>query len=66
MEIQGKPNLAIDVRYEPDGDMTYYSESMVGSAIGVIPEVIAAPPGFLLPAIYAPFRKHFKGTSTPL
>ncbi len=59
IQVQGKPSIAVDVRYEPDGDMTYYSESMVGSAIAVIPEVVAAPPGFLMPKIYAPFRKRF-------
>lgn len=59
IRVGGKPSLTVDVRYDPDGDMTYYSESMVGSAISVIPEVIAAPPGFLLPTIYAPFRKRF-------
>jgi hypothetical protein len=62
IRVEGKPSIAVDVRYQPDGDMTYYSESMVGSAISVIPEVIAAPPGFLLPQIYAPFRKRFPGS----
>jgi 2,4-diaminopentanoate dehydrogenase len=61
IRIGGKPNLAVNVRYDPDGDMRHYSESMVGSAIAVIPEVIAAEPGFLLPRIYAPFRKRFDG-----
>lgn len=59
IHVRGKPNLAVDVRYDPDGDMTYYSESMVGSAIAVIPEVVEAEPGFVLPRIYAPFRKRF-------
>jgi len=59
IRVEGKPSVVVDVRYEPDGDMTYYSESMVGSAISVIPEVMAAPPGFLLPKIYAPFKKRF-------
>jgi hypothetical protein len=59
IRVGGKPNLAVDIRYDPDGDMTHYSESMVGSAIAVIPEVVAAAPGLVLPRIYAPFRKRF-------
>lgn len=64
IRVQGKPNLAVDVRYDPEGDMTYYSESMVGSAISVIPEVVEAEPGFVLPRIYAPFRKKFVKSSS--
>lgn len=34
---------------------------MVGSAISVIPEVMAASPGVLLPSVYAPFKRRFAG-----
>ena len=60
IEIEGKPSLDLKMRLVPsaDGEMNR-GECMVGAAIPVIPEVIAAPPGILLPKIFAPFKKHF-------
>jgi 2,4-diaminopentanoate dehydrogenase len=59
IRVEGKPNLIAEIRTDPEGDRTYHHETMVGSAIGVIPEVIAAQPGILLPKIYAPFKRRF-------
>ncbi|MGE0387209.1 MAG: hypothetical protein AB7Q97_20995 [Gammaproteobacteria bacterium] len=59
IEIAGIPGLRADIRIDPEGDHTYEPECMVGGAIPMIPEVVAAPPGLLMPRIFAPFRKHF-------
>ena len=59
--VGGKPNLVMEMRVDPDGDRTYHHETMVGAAISVIPEVMAAGPGILLPTIYAPFKRRFAG-----
>lgn len=57
VRIDGKPSLELQLRYVPEGDRTYIPESMVGAAIPMIAEVMAAEPGILLPRIFAPFRK---------
>jgi 2,4-diaminopentanoate dehydrogenase len=61
IEVKGKPNLVLDMRVDPPEDRTYHHETMVGSAIAVIPEVINAEPGILLPRIFAPFKRRFRG-----
>ena len=43
----------------PEGDVTYEPECMVGAAIPLIPELLAAPPGILLPTIFAPYKMVF-------
>jgi hypothetical protein len=57
--VGGKPNLVLQMRVDPDGDRTYHHETMVGAAISVIPEVMKADPGILLPRIFAPFKRRF-------
>ena len=57
IEIEGKPNLRLDLRMDPEGDFTYSAECMVGAAIPLIEQVMRAPPGILRPTIFAPFKK---------
>ena len=57
IHVEGKPSLDLLLRYAPEDDRTYIPESMVGAAIPMIAEVMAAKPGILLPRIFAPFRK---------
>ncbi len=60
VEIEGRPSLNMQLKMVPsrDGSMDR-SDCMVGAAIPVIPEVVAAPPGILLPNVFAPFKRHF-------
>jgi len=61
IHVQGKPNVVTEVRLEPDANGDFHEgEAMVGGAVSVIPEVVAAPPGFLLPSIFAPFKRRFQ------
>jgi hypothetical protein len=59
IHVRGLPNVTAEIRLDGQSEVEHQGEAMVGGAIGVIPEVIAAPPGFLHPTVYAPFRKHF-------
>jgi hypothetical protein len=59
VRVTGKPNLVMNMRVDPEEDRTYHHETMVGSAIAVVPEVMKAEPGILLPKIFAPFKRRF-------
>lgn len=59
IHVDGIPSFDLELRMSPEGDKKYEAECMVGAAISVIPEVIKAPPGILLPKIFAPFKKEF-------
>jgi len=59
VHVSGKPNLRLQMRVDPPEDRTDHHETMVGSAIAVIPEVMNAEPGILLPKIFAPFKRRF-------
>ena len=59
--ITGKPNLVLNLETDPDDGTQFYAENMVGAGIPMIPEVIKAAPGILLPKIQAPFRRRFTG-----
>jgi hypothetical protein len=59
VRVTGKPQLVMDMRVDPPEDRTYHHETMVGSAIAVIPEVMTAEAGVLLPKIFAPFKRRF-------
>lgn len=61
IRVGGKPSLVLQMRVDPEEDRTYHPETMVGSAIPVIPEVINAEPGILLPRIYGAFHRRFAG-----
>jgi hypothetical protein len=49
----------MNMRVDPEEDRTHHHETMVGSAIAVVPEVMTAEPGILLPKIFAPFKRRF-------
>jgi 2,4-diaminopentanoate dehydrogenase len=59
VRVAGKPNLVMNMRVDPEEDRMYHHETMVGSAIAVIPEVMKADSGILLPKIFAPFKRRF-------
>ena len=59
VKVTGKPNLVMNMRVDPEEDRTYHHETMVGSAIAVVPEAMKAEPGILLPKIFAPFKRRF-------
>lgn len=60
IRVEGMPSLELELRYFPADDARYEPEAMVGAAIPMIGEVMSAPPGILLPTIFAPFRKRFE------
>lgn len=64
VEAQGIPSWQLDLKLIPDGDIRYKPEAMVGAAIPVIAEVMAAPAGILLPRIFAPYRRRFLKEAT--
>jgi hypothetical protein len=49
----------MNMRVDPEEDRTYHHETMVGSAIAVVPEAMKAEPGILLPKVFAPFKRRF-------
>ena len=57
--VEGKPNVTLHVDCGLVEDPTYRPEAMVGGAIPMVPEVVAAAPGLVLPAVYAPYRARF-------
>ena len=60
VEIEGRPSLNMLLKMVPSKDGSIdRSDCMVGAAIPVIPEVVAAPPGILTPSVFAPFKRHF-------
>jgi 2,4-diaminopentanoate dehydrogenase len=59
VKVTGKPNLVMNMRVDPEEDRTYHHETMVGSAIAVVPEAMKAEPGILLPKVFAPFKRRF-------
>ena len=60
VEIEGRPSLNMQLQLVPSRDGSIRrSDCMVGAAIPVIPEVVAAPPGILMPSVFAPFKRHF-------
>ncbi|MCX4461481.1 hypothetical protein OOK58_02100 [Streptomyces sp. NBC_01728] len=61
VKVGGKPNLVMEMRPDPAEDRTFHPETMVGSAIPVIPEVINAEPGLLLPHVYGAYKRRFIG-----
>lgn len=64
--ITGKPTVTTDLEIDGGEEGRYLPDQNVGGAISVIPEVVAAPPGFLRPVIFAPFRRNFARSSPGL
>lgn len=63
VRVEGKPNLTVTVDPGLVEDPQFRPEALVGAAIPLIPAVVAADPGFLLPEIQAPFRRRFDQVS---
>jgi 2,4-diaminopentanoate dehydrogenase len=59
IEVRGKPNLIARIESDPEDGVEFYPENMVGAGIPAIPEVVAAPPGILMPPVFAPFKRRF-------
>ena len=61
VEVEGRPSLNMQLTLVPsqDGSLAR-SDCMVGAAIPVIPEGMGAPPGILMPSVFAPFKRHFQ------
>lgn len=59
VRVEGVPSLVATISMTDGGDANQKAACMVGSAIPMIPEVVAAPPGLLAATTFAPFRKRF-------
>ena len=60
IEIDGRPCLNTKIKLVPSADgKLNRGDCMVGAGIPVIGEVMKAPPGVLLPTVFAPFKRRF-------
>jgi hypothetical protein len=56
IEIDGRPSLQIDMIYTDHGDVTSFSFPTAAVCINAIPDVCAAPPGFLQEQVFGRWR----------
>lgn len=57
--VEGVPSLLATIQMTDGADLQQKDACMVGAAIPMIPEVVAAPPGIHFVTTSAPFRKRF-------
>lgn len=62
VEIEGRPSLRTDLVYSDEEDVTSFSFPTAAVCINAIPDVIAAPPGFLQEEVFGRWRASLAST----